>query len=168
MPAMSISYSLIVAMSENRVIGREGSLPWHLPADLKHFKETTMGHPIVMGRKNHEDIGRPLPGRQNIVLTHQDGYTAEGCTVIHEPEELEDVVPDGSEVMIIGGAEIYALFFPKVTRMYLTLVHAEIEGDIYFPAFGVGRWKETARQFHKADEANRYDYTFVTMERAQR
>ncbi|HXH64381.1 MAG TPA: dihydrofolate reductase [Mariprofundaceae bacterium] len=165
---MSISYSLIVAMSENRVIGREGSLPWHLPADLKHFKETTMGHPIVMGRKNHEDIGRPLPGRQNIVLTRQNGYTADGCTVIHEPDQLEDVVPPNSEVMIIGGAEVYALFFPKVTRMYLTLVHAEIEGDAFFPAFGVGKWKETSRQFHAADEANAYDYTFVTMERAQK
>jgi dihydrofolate reductase len=168
MPAMSISYSLIVAMSENRVIGREGSLPWHLPADLKHFKETTMGHPIVMGRRNYEDIGRPLPGRQNIVLSRQEDYTADGCSVIHAPEELEAVVPDGSEVMIIGGADIYELFFPKVTRMYLTLVHAEIEGDIYFPAFGVGKWKETSRKFHEADEANRYDYTFVTMERTRK
>jgi len=164
---MSISYSLIVAMSENRVIGRDGSLPWRLPADLKHFKDTTMGHPIVMGRKSHEDIGRPLPGRQNIVLTRQTSYVAEGCSVIHAPEELEAVVPDGAEVMIIGGAEVYALFFPRVTRMYLTLVHAEIDGDAFFPAFGVGKWKETARQFHKADEVNAYDYTFVTMERAQ-
>ena len=164
---MSLSYSLIVAMSENRVIGRDDTLPWRLPADLKHFKDTTMGHPIVMGRRNHEDIGRPLPGRQNIVLTRQADYAADGCTVIHEPEELEAVVPDGAEVMIIGGAEVYALFFPKVTRMYLTLVHAEIEGDVFFPAFGVGKWKETSRQFHPADEANAYDYTFVTMERAR-
>ena len=164
---MSISYSLIVAMSENRVIGRDDTLPWRLPADLKHFKDTTMGHPIVMGRKNHEDIGRPLPGRQNIVLTRQEDYAADGCTVIHEPDQLEAVVPDGSEVMIIGGSEIYALFFPKVTRMYMTLVHAEIEGDVFFPAFGVGKWKETSRQFHHADEANRYDYAFVTMERAR-
>jgi dihydrofolate reductase len=163
---MSLSYSLIVAMSENRVIGRDHSLPWRLPADLKHFKDTTMGHPIVMGRKNHEDIGRPLPGRQNIVLTRQADYAADGCTVIHTPDELETVVPDGAEIMIIGGSEIYALFFPKVTRMYLTLVHAEIEGDAFFPAFGVGRWKETSRQFHAADAANKYDYTFVTMERA--
>lgn len=164
---MSLSYSLIVAMSENRVIGRDHSLPWHLPADLKHFKDTTMGHPIVMGRKNHEDIGRVLPGRQNIVLTRQTGYQAEGCTVIHAPEELETVVPDGTEVMIIGGAEVYALYFPKVTRMYLTLVHAEIEGNVFFPAFGVGKWKETSRRFNAADDKNPYDHTFVTMERAR-
>lgn len=152
-------------MSENHVIGREGALPWHLPADLRHFKEMTMGHPIIMGRKNHEDIGRPLPGRTNIVLTRQENYLADGCIVIHSPDELESVVPDGSEVSIIGGADIYALFFPRVTRIYMTLVHAEIEGDIYFPAFDAGNWKEVSRQFHKADKDNSYDYTFVTLER---
>ena len=162
---MSISYSLIVAMSENRVIGRDDTLPWHLPADLKHFRDTTMGHPSGMGRKNQEGMGRPLPGRQNIVLTRQEDYAADGCTVIHEPDQLEAVVPDGSEVMIIGGESFYGQMLPHSDRLYLTLVHAAVAGDAWFPQFDWSQWRELERSDCNADDNNPYSYSFLILQR---
>ena len=125
----------IVAMTQNRVIGKDGDLPWHLPEDLKFFKKTTSGHPIVMGRKTYESIGRPLPKRQNIVLTRDREWSAEGVDVIHSPEDIEKLNLDKSEVFIIGGAEIYKLFLNYMDELIITHVKGVYEGDTYFPQF---------------------------------
>ncbi len=162
---MTIRYTIIAALSENRVIGRNGTLPWRMPADLAHFKRLSMGHPILMGRKNHEDIGRPLPGRSNIILTRQEGFQAQSCIVVHHLNEVESVVPDDSEIMVIGGAEIYAKLMPRANRIYFTIIHANIDGDTFFPEFNQAEWEETGRQDHLADKKNPYPYSFVTLER---
>ncbi len=156
--------SLIVAMDNNCVIGNKDDLPWRLSSDLQHFKATTMGKPIVMGRKTHESIGRPLPGRENIVLTRLQDYQAEGCTVLNSIDTLFEHCKDIDEVMITGGAEIYKQAFDHVSRMYITEVHAEVEGDTYFPEFNREEWKEISRENHTADEKNEYDYSFVVLE----
>ena len=157
--------SIIVAMSRNRVIGVNDSLPWHISADLKHFKQITMGKPIIMGRKTHESIGRPLPGRENIILTRDKSYRAEGCTVLHSLDDIYAHCKDEQEVMITGGAEIYKLALNQAKRLYLTEVHTEIEGDTYFPDIDLNEWQEIEREDHKADEKNEYDFSFVVMER---
>jgi dihydrofolate reductase len=157
--------SIIVAMDRNRVIGKGDALPWHISEDLKHFKKITMGKPIIMGRKTHESIGRPLPGRENIILTRDTSYQPEGCTVLHSMEEIIQHCKNVQEVMITGGAEIYNLSFEKVTQLYLTEVHAEIEGDTFFPKFDRSKWKEVSREDFKADEKNEFDYSFVLLER---
>lgn len=162
---MAVRYSIIAAMSDNRVIGRNGTLPWRMPADLAHFKRITMGHPILMGRKNHEDIGRPLPGRSNIILTRQQGFQAQSCIVVHHLKEVESVVPDDTEIMVIGGADIYAQLMPRANRIYLTLIHAQIEGDTFFPKFDQAEWEETEHQDYPADERNACSYSFLTLER---
>jgi dihydrofolate reductase len=162
---MTVHYSIVAAMSKNRVIGRKGTLPWRMPADLRHFRQVTMGHPILMGRKNYEDIGRPLPGRMNIILTRQRYFRAEGCIVVHSPGEVEDHVSEDAEIMVIGGAEIYAQFLPRAGRMYLTLIHAEIDGDTFFPEFDRNQWEESDRQDYPADEHNPYPYSFIVLER---
>lgn len=157
--------SIIVAMDRNRVIGKGDALPWHISEDLKHFKKITMGKPIIMGRKTHESIGRPLPGRENIILTRDTSYQAEGCTVLHSIEEIFEHCKDIEEVMITGGAEIYKLALDKVSRLYLTEVHTEVEGDTCFPEFERNEWSEVSREEHKADEKNEFDYSFVLLER---
>lgn len=157
--------SIIVAMDRNRVIGNNDSLPWQLSADLKNFKKITMGKPIVMGRKTHESIGRPLPGRENIILTRDNHYQAKGCTVLNSMDEIFDHCRDIEEVMITGGAEIYNMSLAQVTHLYLTEVHAEIEGDTFFPEFDQSEWKEVSRENYKADEKNEFDYSFVLFER---
>lgn len=157
--------SIIVAMDRNRVIGKNDSLPWHISEDLKHFKKITMGKPIVMGRKTHESIGRPLPGRENIILTRDADYTAEGCTVLHSLEEIFEHCKDIEEVMITGGSEIYKSTLEQVSRLYLTEVHAEVEGDTFFPEFDRSQWEEVSREDHKADEKNEFDYSFLVLER---
>ncbi|NKB38152.1 MAG: dihydrofolate reductase [Gammaproteobacteria bacterium] len=159
-----MNLSIVVAMASNGIIGRNGDLPWRLSADLRHFKAITMGKPIVMGRLTHESIGRPLPGRDNIVLTRDHNYTAVGCSVIHDLQSLETLFAE-QEAMIIGGAQIYADTLPFVKRLYLTEVHAEVEGDVCFPVFKRDEWTETSRDFHLADEKNDYDYSFVTLAR---
>ena len=157
--------SLIVAMDNNGVIGANGDLPWQLSADLQNFKKITMGKPIVMGRKTHESIGRPLPGRENIILTRDSNYQAEGCTVFQSLNEIFKHCKDVEEVMITGGAEIYKHTLEQVSHLYLTEVHTEIEGDTFFPEFDKGDWLEIERKDHSADEKNEYDYSFVVLER---
>ena len=156
--------SLIVAASENHVIGRDGDLPWRLSDDLKRFKAVTMGKPIVMGRKTWESIGRPLPGRQNIVITRQPGYLAEGCDVVATVDQAVAVAGEAAEIMVIGGSEIYALFLPAAARLYLTRVHAEVEGDAFFPAPG-DDWRRVSNTPHAADENNEFDVSFRVYER---
>lgn len=157
--------SIIVAMDKNRVIGKDNDLPWRLSADLKHFKAVTMGKPIIMGRKTYESIGRPLPGRKNIVMTHSSGFVAEGCTVVSSLDEAMQKAGDVNEIMIMGGAGLYQQMLKHANRLYLTEVHTEIEGDVYFPEFDKGDWLELERQDHSADEKNNFDYSFVILER---
>lgn len=157
--------SIIAAMAENRVIGRDNALPWHLPEDLKRFKRLTMGHAVIMGRRNYESIGHPLPGRKNIVVTHRKGYQAPGCVVVHSLDEALLAAGDDPEVFVIGGAELYAQWLPRAQRLYLTLVHAVVPGDTYFPEFDWSEWQEIAREWHAADSRHAYAYSFVVLDR---
>lgn len=159
-----MAISLIVAMSQNRVIGKDNQLPWRLPADMKLFRNLTMGKAVVMGRKTYESMGRPLPGRQNIILSRDETYQAEGCQVVHSPAEALSVA-ESEEVMVIGGATIYELFLPGADRIYLTLIEAQLNGDTYFPVIDPVLWQETARLTHEADEHNAYRYHFLVYER---
>lgn len=157
--------SLIAAMDKNRVIGnKDNALPWYLPADLKHFKSVTLGKPIIMGRKTHESIGKSLPERTNIIITRNENYEAPGCVVIHSPEEAIEASGDAPEVVVIGGAEIFAQFLPLANRMYLTLINAEFAGNVYFPEWNPEEWREISREAHESDEKNRYGYTFLIIE----
>lgn len=157
--------SIIVAMNNKGVIGHEGDLPWRLSADLKHFKAITMGKPLIMGRKTHESIGRPLPGRKNIVVTHSEEFKAEGCVIVHSLDNAFQAAGDADEVMIMGGSGIYDQSLARADRVYLTEVHADVKGDVYFPEFDKGEWKELGREEHTADEKNEFDYSFVVLER---
>jgi len=159
--------SFIVAMDRNRVIGRGGTLPWRLSADLKNFKAITMGKPIIMGRKTHESIGRVLPGRENVVITSDKGYQAPGCTVLHSMECVLAKYSHMDEIMIMGGADLYRQLLDRADRIYLTEVHAELEGDTYFPEFDRESWEEIERQDFRADAKNEYDYSFVVLERSK-
>ncbi|MES2988423.1 MAG: dihydrofolate reductase [Pseudomonadota bacterium] len=153
-----------LARADNGVIGRDGKLPWHLPADLKRFKSGTMGKPMVMGRKTFESFPSPLPGRRHIVLTRDLDWRAEGAEVAHTPEEaLALALAEANEVAVIGGAEVFAIFLPQADRIELTEVHDAAEGDILMPAFGLA-WRETAREDF-VSEAGRPAYSFVTLER---
>ncbi len=157
--------SLIVAMAQNGVIGRSNALPWRLPEDLKHFKAYTLGKPILMGRKTFESIGRPLPGRDNLVLTRDPRWHAEGVTAVHSVEEALERTRDSEELVAIGGAEIYRLLLPLAHRIYLTHVHADVPGDTFFPAFDPAQWDDVEYRTHPADERHAYPVTFVTLER---
>ncbi|UCE90250.1 MAG: type 3 dihydrofolate reductase [Pseudomonadota bacterium] len=158
--------SLIAAMADNRVIGIENRLPWKLPADMRWFRRQTMGKPIVMGRKTFESIGaKPLPGRTNVVITRDRDYVAKDCTVVHSIDEALRVVADAPEVMIIGGASFYEQMLPRAQRMYLTLVHTEITGDAWFPAFSLDEWREVERTDFDADDSNPLAHSFVIYER---
>lgn len=163
--------TLVVAMASNRVIGRDNALPWRLPKDLAYFKRVTMGYPIIMGRKTFESIGRPLPGRCNIVVTQQPQWQAEGVEVVHSlPQALDLAHSKASaesldQVMLIGGAALFEQALPLAQRMHLTQVHAEVEGDVYFPEFEIERWRETEREDCFADETNPFDYSFVVYNR---
>ncbi len=157
--------SIIVAMDRKGVIGLEGDLPWRLSADLQHFKAITMSKPLIMGRKTHESIGRPLPGRQNIVLTHAKDFVAEGCTIVHSLDDAFQAAGDVEEVMIMGGSGIYDQSLARANRLYLTEVHADVCGDVYFPEFDKGEWLEVEREEHSADEKNDFDYSFVVLEK---
>jgi dihydrofolate reductase len=153
--------SLIVAASTNNVIGVGGALPWHLSDDLKRFKALTMGKPIVMGRKTYESIGRPLPGRQNIVITTQDAFAADGCDVVSSPDAAISAAGDAEEIMVIGGGEIYSLFLPATDRIYLTRVDVELEGDAFLAPLDPSIWNETSREEGAADEANDHAVSFL-------
>lgn len=157
--------SLVVAMTRNAVIGRDNALPWRLPEDLKHFKATTLGKPVLMGRRTFESIGKPLPGRANLVLTRATGWRADGVTVVHSLDEALEKVRDAEEVAGIGGADVFRLLLPLATRIYLTWVEAEITGDTVFPPLDMSQWREVSSRRFQADERNAYDMTFVTLER---
>ena len=157
--------TLIVAASTNNVIGVQGELPWTISDDLKRFKALTMGKPIVMGRLTWESIGRSLPGRQNIVITRQPGFSAEGCDVVDSPAAALAVAGDVEEVMVIGGGQIYDLFLPKAGRLHVTRVDTEIEGDAFFPAIDDDEWEMTSSESHEASDKNQFAVDFQTFER---
>jgi dihydrofolate reductase len=160
-----VEIAIVVAMTEDRVIGCDNRLPWHLPADLRHFKQLTLGKPVLMGRKTHESIGRPLPERTNIVVTRDRTYSAPGCIVAHSLESALEAAPGCAEVMVIGGTELYRQLLPRATRIFLTLVHAEFEGDAFFPELAAGAWREVERRDYPADKKNCCPYSFVRLER---
>lgn len=152
-------------MDRNRLIGNRNQLPWHLPADLAHFKKITLNKPILMGRKTYESIGRPLPGRQNIVLTHNRSLNIEGVTVVNSLEEAIESLKDASELMVIGGSTLYELALPQAQRMYLTYVDGEFEGDAWFPEFDENEWNISELVTQEPDEKNSYGCRFITYER---
>ncbi|MAM71337.1 MAG: type 3 dihydrofolate reductase [Gammaproteobacteria bacterium] len=163
--------AVIVAMAKNRVIGINNKLPWHLSEDLKYFKRVTMGKPIIMGRKTFESIGRPLPGRSNIVVSRNPDYQHENIKVVHSLEEAKELAEnicfiDGmDEAMVIGGEELYRQALPMSDMLYLTEVHAEVKGDAFFPHFEPGEWEEIARKDFSAAGPNPYDYSFIVLSR---
>lgn len=156
--------TLVAAMAKNRAIGLDGAMPWHLPRELKHFKETTMGKPIVMGRKTWLSIGRALPGRQNIVMTRDRRFRADGCDVVHSLEEAFQAA-EGAEVMVIGGGQLYALALPFADRLVLTVVDCEPEADTWFPEWDEARWREVAARDEVPDENNPHAYRVVELAR---
>jgi len=158
--------SLIWAMADDWVIGIENGLPWKLPADMKWFRENTLGKPILMGRKTFESFGaRPLPGRTNIIVTRDPDYRAEGAVVAHSVAEALAAAGDAEEVMVIGGASFYEQMLPRADRLYMTLVHGKFEGDAWFPPFAADKWREVQRLDFAPDAKNAYPYSFVVMER---
>lgn len=160
--------SVIVAASTNNVIGDRGSLPWRLRDDLQHFRQLTLGKPVVMGRRTWESIGRPLPGRRNIVLTRQPGLVATGGHAVTSPADALALATPADEIMIIGGSEIYALFMPQAARIYLTRVHATVDGDACFPPLDDKLWRLVDSEAHDADDENQYAFEFNTYERRGR
>ncbi|OGT69302.1 MAG: dihydrofolate reductase [Gammaproteobacteria bacterium RIFCSPHIGHO2_12_FULL_45_9] len=156
--------SAVVAMAENRVIGCNNQLPWRLPADLRHFKLVTMGKPVIMGRKTYESIGRPLPGRVNIVVTRDSQRQVPGCIVVTSPQAALQVA-EQAELCVIGGSELYRQLLPQVQRIYLTIVHHSFSGDAYFPELNAADWHETERMDYQADAENPYAYSFIVLER---
>jgi dihydrofolate reductase len=156
--------SMIAAMANNRVIGLNNQMPWHLPADLAHFKKVTLGKPVVMGRKTFESIGRPLPGRRNIIITRDKNYQADGIEVVFSPDEAIKAVEGVEEVMIIGGGHIYETFLPRADRLYLTFIDLNVEGDTCFPDYeSVATWQQVSTESSNSDERNAYSYQFVTL-----
>lgn len=160
-------HSLIVAMDQQGLIGRDNDLPWRLSADLQYFKKITMGKPIIMGRKTHESIGRVLPGRQNIVITGNKNFIAEGCTIVTSIPNALAAVSEAEEAMFMGGASLYEQVLPQVDRLYLTQVHAKLDGDTWFPEWDHQAWIEVSREDHRANEKNEFDYSFIVLERRE-
>ena len=159
--------SLIVAMDEKRGIGKDGKLPWHLSSDLKRFRELTMGHHMIVGRKTFESIGKPLPGRQMIVVTRSPGYKPEGCLVADSVQRAIALAQERgeTEAFVIGGAEIYSQTLDAADRVYLTQVHADVAADTFFPELNHESWTETQTAYQLADEKNQYAFTFKALER---
>jgi dihydrofolate reductase len=157
--------SLLVAATDNGVIGRDNGMPWHLPDDLKHFKALTLGKPVLMGRKTFDSIGRPLPGRTNLVLTRAADWSAPGVTAVADLEAALRAAGSAPELVVAGGAQVYALALPKATRIYLTRIHARIDGDTLMPDIAGEQWREVSRQLHPADARHPYAMSFVTLER---
>lgn len=153
--------SLIAAMANNRIIGKDNQMPWHLPADLAHFKALTLGKPIIMGRKTYESIGRALPGRKNIVMSRDKEYKCEDCETVTSFEAAIKLVEDVEEVMIIGGGYLYAETMPQADKLYLTFIDLDVEGDTQFPEFEQLNLTEQKREKYLKDETNPYDYEFV-------
>jgi dihydrofolate reductase len=171
--------SIIVGLGHDRVIGKDNDMPWYLSADLRYFATTTKGHPIIMGRKCYESIGRPLPKRHNIVITRNPAYQAEGCTVVHSLEqalaeaaryypisESANDAPTVPEVFVIGGGEIYRQALDRADRLYLTYIDVHVpDGDVFFPQWNPNHWQTLREEAHQKDEKNPYDYRFVVLER---
>lgn len=157
--------SLIAAMAQDRVIGKDNAMPWHLPADLRHFKAVTLGKPVVMGRRTFESIGRPLPGRRNIVISRNPQWQAEGVEVATSLDAALALLTDCEEAMIIGGGQLYAEALPRADRLYLTYIDAQLNGDTHFPDYLSLGWQELERSTHPADDKNSYACEFVTLSR---
>jgi dihydrofolate reductase len=159
--------SIIVALDEGHVIGNEGGMPWHLPADIKFFKSVTMGKPIIMGRSTFESIGKPLPGRTNIVVTRKKDFQAPGCRLAHSIDEALAIAEEeaADEAMIIGGGAIYEQTLDRTDRLYMTHIGAHLIGDTHFPAINLEEWEEISRSEHAADGDNPFDLTFVVLDR---
>jgi dihydrofolate reductase len=162
MPAPRIA--IVAAVARNGVIGRGNALPWRLPDDLQHFKRLTLGHPIVMGRRTWESLPGILPGRRHIVVTRDLHYDAPGAEIAHSLDQAV-AAAGGDEVLVVGGAELYAQALPLAQRLYLTLVDADVEGDARFPPLDPGEWREVAREAYPADDRHAYPFSFVTLER---
>jgi dihydrofolate reductase len=154
----------VVAISENHVIGKDNQLLWYLPNDLKHFKDITTGHTVIMGRKTFDSVGKPLPKRRNIIITRQ-AIAIAGCEVVNSVEAALALCAGEEEVFVVGGAEIYKLALPLTNRIYLTVVHKQFEGDSFFPEINKQEWKEVFREDHQPDEKNSLPYSFITYER---
>jgi dihydrofolate reductase len=157
--------SAVVAVSDNNVIGRDNALPWHLPADLQHFKRLTLGKPMLMGRRTFESIGRPLPGRRSLVLTRSADFAPPGIEVCHTLDQALAAVAGQPDLMVIGGAALFALTLPAISRIYLTRVHATVEGGVLLPPLDPAGWRETEREERAADAANPIALSFITLER---
>lgn len=160
-----MTVSIIVAMAENGVIGRDMDLPWHISADLKRFKALTMGHHIVMGRKTFESIGRLLPGRTTVIVTRQPDYQVDGAVIVNSLGAAQAAATDDSELFIIGGGQIYEIALPLADRLHVTRVHTEVDGDTSFPAIDWDQWELVSAERHGADEKNDYDFTFESYQR---
>ncbi|MBC8210075.1 MAG: type 3 dihydrofolate reductase [Gammaproteobacteria bacterium] len=158
---MKTSLSIIAAMDENRLIGDNNTLPWHLPADLAFFKRTTLNKPILMGRKTYESIGRPLPGRKNIIISRDDTYQIPGCDTASSIQAALDLVQDEPEAMLIGGASLYQQTLALAETLYISEIHHQFTGDAWFPAINAAEWHEVWREKHPADERNAHAYDFV-------
>ncbi|HTV79654.1 MAG TPA: dihydrofolate reductase [Steroidobacteraceae bacterium] len=158
--------SLLVAATENGVIGRDNGMPWHLPDDLKHFKALTLGKPVLMGRRTFESIGRPLPGRTNLVLTRDEHWGVPGATAVRDLQAALQAAGAATELVVAGGAQVYSLTLPRASRIYLTRIHAHIEGDTRFPALDPAHWRETSRELHPSDGRHAHAMSFITLERA--
>ncbi len=159
--------SMISALAKNRAIGKRNALPWYLPADLKHFREKTMGKTMVVGLNTYKSFGeKPLPNRKNVVLTDDKDYKAvEGVVLAHSIDEVLELTKNDGEVMISGGAMVYKQFMPMAERLYLTFIDHDFDGDIFFPEFDMEEWKEVSREDHEPDDKNKYKYSFVVLER---
>jgi dihydrofolate reductase len=160
--------SIIVAAARNNAIGNNNELLWHMPADLKFFKETTLGHPVIMGRKTYESVGKPLPKRRNIVITRNADFSAEGVEVCHSLEEALGLLDETEENFIVGGAEIYKMSLPYCDRIYFTRIEGDFEADTFFPSFDPEEWQLKREEKHAADDKNPYDYSFLTYERIKK
>jgi len=159
--------SFVVAFDRNKVIGKNGGLPWRLPDDLKHVRELTLGKPLIMGRRTYESIGRPLPGRTSIVLTHDPEFRRDGVRVARTPDEALALAGDAAEVIVFGGAEVFRQFLPLAERIYLTQIDADVGGDTYFDFAGTD-WRVLENVPHPADERHPYPFSFVTLERIRK
>ncbi len=157
--------SLIVAAATNNVIGRDGGLPWHLFEDLKRFKRLTTGKPIIMGRRTYESIGKPLPDRRNIVISSRDGLEIEGCEVVATPEDALKLAAGAEEVMVIGGGRVYEQMLPMADRIYMTRVHASVDGDTYIPDMSEDEWQVVDEENFPADDSRQYGFSFMTLDR---
>jgi len=157
--------SIVVAMDDNRLIGKGNGLPWHLPADLAFFKKITTGNSILMGRKTYDSIGKPLPNRRNIVITRNPEISIKGCEVVNSIEKALSITQDEEEVMVIGGVNLFEQLLPDVNRLYITHIEGEFEGEAYFPYYDENDWLEVSCESHQVDEKNKYAYQFSIMDR---